>query len=107
MAGLVSLVGAGPGDPDLITVRGYKALEGADVIIYDNLVNYQILLPFTHKELHGLNQLVSSDPQRLKTIFQLFLSKTMEGKHVVRLKGGDPFIFGRGYEEINFLRDSR
>ena len=107
MAGFVSLIGAGPGDPGLLTVRGYKALEDADIIIYDDLVNVEILLPFTQKELHGLGFLQSKNPQRLKNIFQIFASKTQEGKHVARLKGGDPLVFGRAYEEIKFLRDSK
>ena len=107
MVGLVSFVGAGPGDPGLITVRGYRALEDADVIIYDELVNVELLCPFRNKELHGLDQMLSRDPDRLKYIFQIFSRKTQEGKHVARLKGGDPLIFGRAYEEIRFLKDSK
>src|SRR4051812_796455 len=102
--GKVYLVGAGPGDPELITIKAVKYLEQADVIIYDRLVN-PVLLNYARPESELIycgkepgNHCVSQD-----NINQLLVDKAMEGKTVVRLKGGDPFIFGRGGEEAEVL----
>lgn len=102
--GKVYLVGAGPGDPDLITVKGVKCLEQADVILYDRLVN-PVLLKYGRSDAEFIycgkapgNHCVSQD-----VIQQLLVEKAMAGKTVVRLKGGDPFIFGRGGEEAEEL----
>ena len=98
--GTVALVGAGPGDPGLITVRGLELLRGAEVVVYDRLVHPKLLdeappdarRVFAGKAcgVHALSQDV---------INTLLISEARRGRRVVRLKGGDPFIFGRGAEE--------
>jgi len=103
--GKVYLVGAGPGDPGLMTVKGLDCLRRADVVIYDRLVEESILneaQPDAEKiyvgkadRLHILEQ---------DAINQLLLEKVREGKVVVRLKGGDPFVLGRGGEEARILK---
>jgi uroporphyrinogen III methyltransferase/synthase len=103
--GKVYLVGAGPGDPGLMTVKGLDCLRQADVVIYDRLVDECLLneaRPEAEKiyvgkadRLHILEQ---------DSINQLLLEKTREGKVVVRLKGGDPFVLGRGGEEAGILK---
>jgi len=103
--GKVYLVGAGPGDPGLMTVKGLDCLRQADVVIYDRLVDESLLneaRPEAEKiyvgkadRLHILEQ---------DSINQLLLEKTREGKVVVRLKGGDPFVLGRGGEEAGILK---
>ncbi|MFL6555220.1 MAG: uroporphyrinogen-III C-methyltransferase, partial [Bacillus sp. (in: firmicutes)] len=102
--GKVYIVGAGPGDPDLITVKAMKCLEKADVILYDRLVN-PLLLNYANADTEFIycgkepgNHCVSQD-----SIHQLLVEKALAGKWVVRLKGGDPFIFGRGGEEAEVL----
>lgn len=99
------VVGAGPGDPELITMKAYKALQQADVVLYDNLANKE-LLDFTRadceKQYVGKQPYGSFTPQ--ETIHELIKEKAFSKGKVVRLKGGDPFIFGRGFEEILFAR---
>ena len=100
----VTLIGSGPGDPDLITVKGVKALSKASVILYDALVNRELLeyasntakLIFVGKRkgYHRYSQ---------EEINELIVKNAFEFGDVVRLKGGDPFIFGRGSEEIEFI----
>lgn len=101
----VYLVGAGPGDPDLITVKGLKAIESADVILYDRLVNQQ-LLTYAPKHCKLIYSGKSPDNHFLTQdkINELLLKYAFQGKVVVRLKGGDPFIFGRGGEEAQALK---
>lgn len=100
----VTLVGAGPGDKELITIKGVKAIEQADYILYDALVNPEIL-EFSKKNITCLyvgkrfnNHAYSQDE-----INQLLVDKALEHGHVVRLKGGDSFVFGRGSEEIDYI----
>lgn len=96
----LTLVGAGPGDPDLITIKGVKALEQADVVLYDALVSDE-LLQFAPCAEHidvGKRAGKPSTPQQ--SINQLIVEKALSKGHVVRLKGGDPFVFGRGFEEL-------
>ncbi len=102
---LVTLVGAGPGDPDLITLKGIKAIQTADVILYDALVNDEIL---DYAKPGCTKIYVGKRAERLSTsqdhINQLLVDYALTHGHVVRLKGGDPFVFGRGGEELDFVR---
>ena len=103
-AGKVILVGAGPGDPDLITIKGVKSLQRADVVVYDRLANPE-LLDFAPPWAEFIY--VGKEPKRHRLnqndINTLLVEKAQEGKTVVRLKGGDPFVFGRGGEECLVL----
>ncbi len=103
--GRVILVGAGPGDIGLLTLNGKQWLQKADVILYDHLVNPD-MIRFTQKSAEiiyvGKKEGIASMEQ--EQINQLLVSKAREGKTVIRLKGGDPFIFGRGGEEIQAVR---
>lgn len=102
--GSVCLLGAGPGDVELMTIKGMKALQRADVVVYDRLVNPELLAlagDQCEKIYVGKRKDKHSLPQ--EKICHLLVSLAMEGKFVVRLKGGDPFIFGRGGEELDVL----
>ncbi len=100
----VFLVGAGPGDPGLITVKGRDCIAGADVIIYDHLANPAMLnWAETRAELIYVGKQGGKHTMAQGDINALIVSKAREGKIVVRLKGGDPFIFGRGGEEAEVL----
>ena len=96
-AGFVSIVGAGPGDPGLITVRGRAALDAADVVVHDRLVHPDLLAGRVTVDV-GKEPGRHSVPQ--EGINALLVSLARQGKRVVRLKGGDPFLFGRGGEEV-------
>jgi len=102
--GKVFLVGAGPGDPDLLTLKGKRCLEAADVILCDQLVNGE-LLEFAHAdaELIYVGKRAGKHCVEQRDIEALLIQKAREGKNVVRLKGGDPFVFGRGGEEAQAL----
>ena len=98
--GKVYLVGAGPGDPKLITVRGVECIREADVIAYDRLANPKLLeYAKTGVELIYVGKLPDRHSLPQEEINQLLVAKAREGKIVTRLKGGDPFVFGRGGEE--------
>jgi len=101
----LTLVGAGPGDPELITLKAIRALECADVVLYDALINEDLL---KYCPDHCEKIFVGKKPYQ-KSISQdsinyMIVEKALERGHVVRLKGGDPFIFGRGQEEIDFAK---
>jgi uroporphyrinogen III methyltransferase/synthase len=104
MSAIVYLVGAGPGDPGLITVKGKQAIEKADVIVYDRLASPQ-LLQSTHPNAEKIyvGKLPDRHTLTQEEINELLVRKAKEGKVVTRLKGGDPFIFGRGGEEAERL----
>jgi uroporphyrin-III C-methyltransferase len=106
--GKVTLVGAGPGDPDLLTIKGLKALEAADVILYDRLVNPALLkLARPGALLVDVGKAPGDKGQpRQETIHALLIEHAKRGRTVVRLKGGDPFVFGRGGEEVLALREA-
>ncbi|MCO4291423.1 uroporphyrinogen-III C-methyltransferase [Solitalea sp. MAHUQ-68] len=99
----LTLVGAGPGDPDLLTIKGFKALAEADVILFDALANEELLkYASKHAELISVGKRAGKHSMKQDEINQLIVKKAFQRGHVVRLKGGDPFIFGRGYEEIDY-----
>src|SRR3984957_10804634 len=100
----VYLVGAGPGDPDLITVKGRKILERADAILYDHLAPERLLdLAPVNAERVYVGKKRSAHEFSQEEISAMLIERARQGKTVVRLKGGDPFIFGRGGEEIEAL----
>lgn len=102
--GCVYLVGAGPGDPELLTMRGAVLVSGADTVVYDNLVSPRILeLAPPEAERVYVGKKASDHVLPQEEINALLLRFAREGRRVVRLKGGDPFIFGRGGEEMEVL----
>ena len=102
----LTVVGAGPGDVDLITLKAIKAIESADVILYDALINEELLKYTSPKaELIFVGKRKGCYAFQQEQINELIVSKAQEKGHVVRLKGGDPFVFGRGAEEIDYVRE--
>lgn len=98
----LTLVGAGPGDPELITIKAVKALSTADVVLYDALVDPE-LLSYAPDALHiPVGKRAGKSSVSQETIHALILKYARKHGHVVRLKGGDPFVFGRGFEEKVF-----
>jgi len=100
------LVGAGPGDPELITVKAWRVLQQASVILYDHLANPALLdlAPAGCEKIYvGKEPYGNTTPQ--ERINQLIREKALKGGKIIRLKGGDPFIFGRGFEELLYARE--
>lgn len=104
--GTVYLVGAGPGDPDLITVRAKHLLDNCDAVVYDSLIPYELILTLPAEvEHHYVGKQAGRHSLPQPEIHQLLVKLASQGKQVVRLKGGDPFVFGRGGEEAEFLKE--
>jgi len=103
--GRVSLVGAGPGDPGLLTLKALDRIERADVLVYDRLVSKEVLdlVPGKVERVYGGKDPGTDSDAEQRKLNELMLSRAKEGKWVVRLKGGDPFLFSRGGEEAEFL----
>ncbi|RKR84810.1 uroporphyrin-III C-methyltransferase [Mucilaginibacter gracilis] len=101
------VMGAGPGDPELITIKGYKILQQANAVLYDNLASKE-LLAYTRDDCEKIyvGKLPYGDYTTQERILELIKEKAFEKGLIVRLKGGDPFIFGRGYEEVLFAREN-
>lgn len=104
--GKVYLVGAGPGDPELLTVRAARLLGTGDVIVYDRLIQEEVLAlaPASAEKIY-MGKPLRCHASRQHEIHELLVQKAREGKTVIRLKGGDPFLFGRGGEEIEYLAE--
>ena len=98
----LTIVGAGPGDVELITIKAIKALENADVVLYDALVNEELLQYADKAEIVFVGKRLGCHAYTQDQINELIVSMANRYGHVVRLKGGDPFIFGRGSEEIEY-----
>lgn len=106
--GTVTLIGAGPGDPGLLTVKGENRLKNAQVVVYDRLVGEDILdmIPEDAERIN-VGKIAGNHPVPQDRINEILVEKALEGKRVVRLKGGDSFVFGRGGEELELLRDNK
>jgi uroporphyrin-III C-methyltransferase len=100
----VFLVGAGPGYADLITVRGLDLLRRADIVVYDALANSDLLNECRYSELIDVGKRCNNHKMTQTEINELLVKLGSDGKNIVRLKGGDPFLFGRGAEEATALR---
>jgi len=104
LSGHVSLVGAGPGDPELLTLRAVRRIIEADVLLYDNLVSQSILsLASSCAEKHYVGKKAAKHALAQEAVNEWLVQLAQAGKRVVRLKGGDPFVFGRGGEEMESL----
>ena len=101
-SGKLTVVGAGPGDVELITLKGVKALEAADVVLYDALVSSDLLAYCEQAEQIFVGKRKGCYAYQQDQINELIVQRAAQGWHVVRLKGGDPFVFGRGAEEMEY-----
>jgi uroporphyrin-III C-methyltransferase len=103
-AEFLTVIGAGPGDPDLITIKAIKALQAANVVLYDALINKSLLNYAYKAEKIFVGKRKGCYAYQQEQINELIVSRAKSHGHVVRLKGGDPFIFGRGAEEIDYAQ---
>jgi len=104
--GIVYLVGAGPGDPGLLTLRGLECLQKADVVVHDRLANGKLLDYAPDAELKYVGKQPDHHPIPQTRINTILIDEAQKGRTVVRLKGGDPFVFGRGGEEAKALTEA-
>ncbi len=104
--GSVILVGAGPGDPDLLTVKAVRALEAADLVLYDALVDPRVVALAAGASRFFVGKRAARPSITQASIIRLMIRAARSGKRVVRLKGGDPFVFGRGGEEAIACREA-
>ncbi|WP_254864359.1 uroporphyrinogen-III C-methyltransferase [Halovivax gelatinilyticus] len=103
--GFVSLVGSGPGDPELLTVKATRRLEEADVVLHDKLPGPEIIEQLPDDAREDVGKRAGGERTAQSAINERLVELAREGKRVVRLKGGDPFVFGRGGEEAEYLAD--
>jgi len=101
--GKVWLVGFGPGDPELLTIKGYKLIKTADIIFYDDLLNKEFLLKFPSEKVY-VGKRKGNHSVEQSEINEMLYEAAISGKMVVRLKGGDPMLFAHGGEEIDYLQ---
>ena len=104
--GFVSLVGAGPGNPELWTVKAVRCIEAADLVLYDALTDAEALRRVTKAQCFCVGKRAGRASVKQDTIHRLMVRAARQGKRVVRLKGGDPFVFGRGAEEAQALTEA-
>lgn len=101
--GKVYLVGGGPGDPELLTIKAQRLLAQCEVLVYDRLINIALLEHSPQAEMIFVGKEQGRHPAPQEAINKILLDRAQEGKIVVRLKGGDPYLFGRGSEERDYL----
>jgi uroporphyrin-III C-methyltransferase/precorrin-2 dehydrogenase/sirohydrochlorin ferrochelatase len=104
--GFVSIVGAGPGDPELLTVKAVRRLEEADLVLYDALVSGEVLRHARRAHCFFVGKRAGRPSVKQETIHRMLVQAAAHGKRVVRLKAGDPFVFGRGGEEVLALAEA-
>ncbi len=104
--GKLILVGAGPGDPELITLKGVRKLQEADVVLYDALSNYELLVHADNAEHIFVGKKPGVHRRQQSEINEMIVGFVGRGKTVVRLKGGDAYVFGRGHEEVVFAAEN-